>query len=189
MKTGVAAVALAASALLATAPAHAQSGDRFRQDRSTSDLRGGPAQGFRDFGRNDRRDVRVNHAGRGHGKVPLNRFGQTPKEAKYLAAEAIEACVCQLEIDAYKYGFKDAGFHGTPYLEQISRNRFIVKGSAKLYDGYDYSKQSYECVVRKGKIKDASRLYPAAVRKSHDRGRGGRFGQAFGVSFSFGQAW
>lgn len=182
MKTGVAAVALAASALLATSPAYAQSGDRFRQDRSFNDLRGGPDAGFRDF--------RSDHNVRGRGKARLNKFGQTPKEVKYLTAQALEACICQLEIDAYKYGFEDAGFHSTPYLEQVGHNAFIVKGGAKLYDGYNVSKQSYECAVRRGKIVNASGLFPSRNAKGFRKGRSNRFRGGFsGISFSFGQRW
>ena len=175
MKTGVVAVALAASALLAT-PASAQQG--VRGDRAVSDLqlRGGPDRAFR--------GNRIDH-NRGHGKVFLNEYGQTKQEVRYLADKAIYACACQLEIDAYKYGFKEATFRGTPHFEQIGKNRFVVKGSAKLYDGYDVSRQSYDCVVRRGDVRQASGLHPVAYR---GKGFGKRPG--FGrISVSFGNFW
>ena len=188
MKTGVVAVALAASALLATSSAHAQRGSGFGQDRPSGDLRGGPDSGFADFGNRRAGPAHVES----HGKLLLNEFGQTPEEVDYLAAEALEVCACQLELDAIRYGFKDARFGGTPYLEQVGRNRFVVKGQARLFDGYDRSHQSYDCVVRRGKISDASRLHPATFNRKFDERRRNRFDRRrgiSGISFSFGQIW
>lgn len=199
MKTGVTAVALAASALLAT-PANAQ--ERSFNDRgvSAADLRGGDLTLRRDRGdrvqfreRRGGRDNFRGNRGRGHNdgfrrgrnhKVHLNEYGQTPREVQYLVKDAIYTCSCQLEIDAHKYGYKDAGFRRTPYVEQVGRNKFVVKGRAKLFDGYDYSRQSYDCLVRKGKIKRATDIYPVRYNNNHNRRNG--FG---GVSFSFGSNW
>lgn len=204
MKTGVAAVALAASALLAPS---ALAQDGFRGDRAVSnpDLRGGPNATFRndrdnrfDRRRGDRnnfsngRDTfRGDRGHRGHNKgykrkVQLNKFGQTRQEVRYLASKAIEACACQLEIDAYKYGYKAASFRNTPYYEQVGPNRFVVKGTAKLFDGYDYNRQSYDCVVKRGNIKRVSNLYPVAY---HGRGNKYRRNGYSGISFSFGNIW
>ena len=155
MKTGVVAVALAASTLLA-APAIAQDGVRSNRAVSQAQLRGGPNERLqRDRG--GRADLR---------QVRFNDYGQTLREVKHLADKAIYACTCQLEIDARKYGYKDATFRNTPYYEQIGPNRFVVKGTAKLFDGYDYSRQSYDCVVKRGDIKRASDLYPCLLYTS-----------------------
>ena len=198
MKTGVVAVALAASALLTT-PATAQQGARSDRansgvqfdNRSDTVLRGGNferARGNRNNVRSDNRRRNQGNHNVSHKKVHLNAYGQTRQEVKYLADKAIYACACQLELDAYKYGFKDAAFRSTPYYEQIGPNQFIVKGTAKLYDGYDYSRQSYDCVVRRGDIRKASNLHPVAYRgKRHNNRRNG-FGVT-GISFSFGNAW
>ncbi len=189
MKIGVTAVALAASALLAT-PATAQPGNRADLGVSAAELRGG-AGDFR-RGRGDRtvfRGRRQNDKGRNiHHQVFLNEYGQTPKEVRYLIKDAIYACSCQLEIDARKYGYKDAGFRRTPHVEQIGPRRFIVKGRAKLFDGYDYSRQPYDCVVRKGKIRRASALYPVRQAKHFNprRNRGFGFGH---WQRTFGGGW
>jgi hypothetical protein len=120
--------------------------------------------------------------------VHLNAYGQTRQEVKYLADKAIYACACQLEIDGYKYGFKDATFRSTPYYEQVGPNKFIVKGTAKLYDGYDYSRQGYDCVVKRGSIRRASNLYPVSYRGKGYNNRRNGFGVS-GISFSFGNIW
>jgi len=193
MKIGVAAVALAASALLAPT-ATAQNG--FRSDRSVSaeQLRGGPSilRDRSDFRRNrgnrrDRRDRRNRGFDRiDHHSPRLNAYGQTIRQAKILADEAAYACVCQLELDGHKYGFEDAEFRGTPYIEQVGPRAFIVKGTAKLYDGYNYTRQHYECGVRRGQIRRATNLTPANYASYRSRRRGNSFG---GFSFSFGSRY
>ena len=202
MKTGVTAVALAASALLITTPANAQEGVRVDRSvpglqlRSGADvtLRGGNAQTVSlvrndsrrrgDRSRNDRR-----RDDRGRRNVRLNDYGQTRQEVQHLADRAIYACACQLEIDAHKYGFEDGAFRSTPHYEQVGPNKFVVKGTAKLFDGYDYSRQSYDCVVRRGSIRNASNLYPVKYRDRGQHNRRDRFNNSFGsngFSFSFG---
>ncbi|MEM7663144.1 MAG: hypothetical protein AAF292_12930 [Pseudomonadota bacterium] len=157
MKTGVAAVALAASALLAT-PAVAQSAS-FGQNGFSS-------VGFQ--------TVKY----RGHG-YHLNRFGQTPEEVKYLADKAIYECDCQLQVNANYVGYKGAELRRIRY-DQVGPNKFIVYGRAKLFDGYDYRRQPYECVVRRGRIRSASNLYPVRHASFHKDGYSRR-----GFSFSY----
>ncbi|MEO0883776.1 MAG: hypothetical protein AAFY34_13750 [Pseudomonadota bacterium] len=163
MKTGVVAVALAASALLAT-PAVAQ-----------TEFAGGS---FGQRGVSDARLQKVHHRGYGH-QVRLNQFGQTPAEVKYLADRAIYECSCQLQIDARYVGYRGADLRRVRY-EQVGRNRFVVYGRAKLFDGYDYRRQPYECVVRRGKIRRASDLYPVQHAGFHRDGYRRR-----GISFSY----
>ena len=204
MKTGVVAVALAASALLANTPAMAQQGPQFDravpglQGRTGSDLtlRGGEFELNRQNRNNFRGDrSRQNWDNRhnaGHKKVYLNDYGQTPKEVKHLADKAIYACACQLEIDARKYGYKDGTFRDAPYYEQIGPNRFIVKSAVKLYDGYDYSRQSYDCQVKHGKVRRAANLYPVSYNGKSGHSRRSRRNNGFGFtgfSFSFGNQW
>lgn len=189
MKTGVTAVALAASALLAT-PANAQLGTRADLSVSAAELRGG-AGDFRrsrtNF-RNEGHRVRGHgQFGKGHQKVYLNEYGQTPQEVKYLIDQAIYECDCQLKLDAAKYGYADASFRRTPHVEQIGPRGFAIKGRAKLFDGYDYSRQRYDCVVRKGKVKRSSEVYPVRNAKHQKRRRG--YGYNTGWSFSFGNVW
>lgn len=205
MKTGVAAVALAASALLANLPANAQ--ERVRIDRSVSglQLRGGSdvtLRGGQGFGLNEvrgRQNFRGERGSRGRANrnrrndkrrnVNLNGYGQTRQEVKILADKAIYACACQLEVDAYKYGFEDGVFRSTPHYEQIGPNKFIVKGTAKLYDGYDYTAQNYDCQVKRGGIKHASNLYPANHRRQSRRNRRNNNFGFRGLTFSFGNQW
>lgn len=201
MKIGVAAVALAASALLATTPANAQQGIRVDpsatgfqlQGRSDLTLRGANLVNVRE----DRNNFRGDRGRRGHHDnryrryhdVHRNGYGQTVQEVKYLADKAIYACACQLDIDARRYGFKDGNFHDTPYYEQVGPNKFVVKGGAKLFDGYDYSRQSYECVVKDGYIRNTSNLYPVRYRDNGHHNRRDRYRGYGGVSFSFGNIW
>ena len=171
MKTGVAAVALAASALLAPT-ATAQNGARFDRGVSANQLSGG-AVTFRD--RNVRRTTTRRHSPR------LNAFGQTLREYNFLAEEAAYACTRQLELDGHKYGFEDAGFRSTPHIEQVGKRRFVIKGTAKLFDGYNYSAQHYECGVQAGSIRRATNLTPARFA-SRRRGNGiVRLGFSFGI--------
>lgn len=186
VKTGVAAVALAASALLIPAPAIAQTG--VQGARSVSGL-----QGFQNRGRDDvslrggafrEANFRGNRRVNTRHNARFNAFGQTRREVRFLADKATYACARQLEIDAQKYGYKDGGFRSTPHIEQIGANRFIVKGAAKLFDGRNYSAQNYDCVVRRGNIRQASNLHPV---RFNDRGRRSRRNNGFnGFGFSFG---
>jgi hypothetical protein len=196
---------LAASALLANLPANAQEG--LRADRSVPglQLRGGSdvslrgGQGFRLNGVRGRQNFRGERGRRGranrnrrNGKrrnVNLNGYGQTRQEVKFLADKAIYACACQLEVDANKYGFKDGVFRSTPHYEQIGPNKFIVKGAAKLYDGYNYTGQAYDCEVKRGSIKHASNLYPANHRRQSRRNRRNNNFGFRGLTFSFGNQW
>ena len=171
MKIGVAAVALAASALLAPT-ATAQNGARFDRGVSANQLSGG-AVTFRD--RNVRRTTTRRHSPR------LNAFGQTLREYNFLAEEAAYACTRQLKLDGHKYGFEDAGFRSTPHIEQVGKRRFVIKGTAKLFDGYNYSAQHYECGVQAGSIRRATNLTPARFA-SRRRGNGiVRLGFSFGI--------
>ena len=179
MKTGVAAVALAASALLAPT-ATAQNGGRLDRGVSADQLRGGQAvvnnrSGFQN--QRTRRNVTRNR------RAPvLNIYGQTLREANILSSNAAHTCASQLELDGHRYGFVDAGFKVTPYVEQTGKNRFIVKGTAKLFDGYRYSIQHYECGIRRGSIRGASSLTPANFARNRVRQRRASFG-SFGFSF------
>lgn len=203
MKTGVTAVALAASALLAT-PANAQTGNRVDRSVSAAELRGGADITRRNFSNRDafttrRRGDRNNFRGsgnRGHDNghqkanysVYLNEYGQSPDEVKYLVDEAIYACSCQLEIDAHKYGYKEGSFRRAPHVEQIGPKKFVVKGGAKLFDGYDYSRQSYDCLVRRGRITRATDIHPVSYTSHHSRRNGFRrgYGSRLGWNISFG---
>lgn len=192
LKSGGLAVALAASALLSP-PSMAQ--ENFRADRVDSNigLNGNTSGSFvrhqtvrSHFGAH-RINV-VGNRGNAHKrqKVQLNAYGQTMQEVKFLADKAINACACQLDIDAHRYGFKGGSFHLTPYYEQTGPNRFIVKGTAKLFDGYDYSRQSYDCVVRQGAIKQVSNLHAATHRGRIQRHRGKDYSA---LKITFGNLW
>jgi len=197
MKTGAAAVALAASALLAL-PASAQDASTFDRRVVSSELLGGERVGNQSLrgdrsitrrrgnGRNDfRRNRRDNH--RTHQvSHHLNAYGQTPREVQYLIDQAIYACDCQLKIDAERYGYHDAEFRGVPYVEQIGPRGFVVRGPAKLFDGHDYSRQPFECAVRRGSIRRASQLYPVHQANYH---RDGYRRNRAGFSISFGNRW
>lgn len=196
MKTGATAVALAASALLIT-PATAQERGRLDRSASTAELRGGAGE-FRQTRRGDRSERRAdNFRSNRRGDRPHNRrvrnqrfnqYGQTRREVRHLIDQAIYECSCQLEVDAHRYGYQDGGFRRTPHVEQVGKRRFIVSGRAKLFDGYDYSRQRYECVVRRGKIRRATNLHPVRDTGRHDRRNGFRNGYG-GVTFSFGNSW
>ncbi len=174
MKPGVAAVALAASALLA-APASAEKVTYNAFGVEALDLRVGGDIVHR---------VDNRGRGRGHGHGPaLNRFGQTPYEAQRLAEKAIYECSCQLELDAGYLGYRHAAFRHAPYVEQIGPYGFIVKADAVLHAGRRSTSQPYECVVRQGQIARASDLYP--VSYGHGRYQRDGYSQG-GLTISFG---
>ncbi|MEL7480357.1 MAG: hypothetical protein AAGJ29_02240 [Pseudomonadota bacterium] len=179
MKPAVAAVALAASALFA-APATAEKVSVNSYGVQSIDLRGERFDA-------SPRLIQADHRGRGRGHarrgVPLNEFGQTPREAQYLIDQALYECECQLKIDARRLGYVDAQFRRVPYVEQIGPRGFVIKARTVLFDGYSRSRQPYECVVRRGSVRRATDIYPASFGPGgfhHNRGRRG------GVSISVG---
>lgn len=176
MKTGVVAVALAASTLLA-APASAQDGRRGDRGFNTSvDLRGGPV------------NVRRNQRGVArHHNASLNQFGQTPREVQYLIDKAIYECSCQLDLEARRSGYKGSDLN-RPRVEQIGPAGFKVTGNAKLFDGYDYSRQRYDCVVRRGSVRRATDIQNIGYRSFHSTRNRNAYNNS-GFSISFGSRW
>ncbi|MEM9670046.1 MAG: hypothetical protein AAF950_14080 [Pseudomonadota bacterium] len=153
MKTGVVAVALAASALLA-APANAQVNSFNRGGVSAAELRGGPG-----FAGDFRRSGHVTQAKFGKA-IHVNAFGQTPQEVQYLIDDAIYQCDCQLQLDASYQGFRAAELR-RPRVEQIGKQKFVVYSKARLLDGRKVDRQPYECKVARGSIRASTDLYPA----------------------------
>ena len=169
MKTGVVAVALAASALLAT-PAVAQVNGFGERGVTSSELRGGP--GFRGD-RSFRHDRQYGHSPR------LNEFGQTRAEVQHLVDQAIYECDCQLKLDADYVGYRGAELR-RPRVEQIGKRKFVVHARARLFDGYNVNRQSYECLVRRGSVRRATDLFPVQHARFHRDGY-----QRRGLTLSF----
>lgn len=176
MKIGVAAVALAASALLA-APANADDLRRGDSNFTTAQFRGGPVNARGNRGHNARN--------RGH-RGNLNQYGQTPREVQYLADKAIYECSCQLDLDARRSGYRGSDLR-RPHVQQIGPAGFKIVGNAKLFDGYDYSRQRYDCVVRRGSVHRATDIHPVRYASHYSRNRTG-YGSS-GLSITFGGRW
>lgn len=175
MKIGVAAVALAASALLA-APANADDLRRGDSSYTTTQYRGTA---------NVRGNRGHNARNRGH-RGNLNQYGQTPREVQYLADKAIYECSCQLDLDARRSGYRGSDLR-RPQVQQIGPAGFKVVGNAKLFDGYNYKRQAYDCVVRRGSVRRATGVHPVQYASHYSRNRSG-YGSS-GLSITFGSRW
>lgn len=176
MKTGVVAVALAASALLA-APANADDVRRGESNFTTTQFRGGPANARGNRGQNVRN--------RGH-RSNLNQYGQTPRQVQALVDKAIYDCTCQLDLDARRSGYRGSDLLGT-HVEQIGPAGFRISGTAKLFDGYNYKTQGYDCAVRGGSVRRATEIYPVQYASHYSRNRTS-YGSS-GFSITFGSRW
>lgn len=142
IKTGIASVALAASAFFIAAPASADAGPNWKVERG-------------------------HHFGGKHGRFRINDWGQTRFQVRRMKRNAIDACAYQLKADAHAYGYKRARIVDFK-AKQVGKRRFRVYTKAKLFDGYKVRYDTYDCVVRRGYVAKAGDLRPI---KFH-RGRG-----------------
>jgi hypothetical protein len=83
-----------------------------------------------------------------------HRSGYSSFHTIKLKRHALSSCSTQLRQDAYKFGYKGARLTDTD-IKQVGKNTFIVYAGAKLYDGYSFSHQPYECTVKHGRVIDA----------------------------------
>lgn len=74
-----------------------------------------------------------------------------------LKREALYSCSAQLRRDAYHFGYKNADLKNTD-VKQIEKDKFVVYGEAKLYDGHKLNQQAYECTVAHGKVVNSHKL-------------------------------
>lgn len=88
-----------------------------------------------------------------HGKkiVQVNKWQQTPKQVKRLKKRAIDACLAQLEYDAYAAGYKDINVKRFT-AKHVGPKRFKIYTKAKIYNGFNYQIDNYDCLVRKGQV-------------------------------------
>ena len=152
IKTGIASVALAASAVLIATPA------------SASPLAAPVAL------------------------KSVGQWGQSAYEVQRLTEEALYACECQLAVDSISYGYRDASIKNYE-IQQIGYDKFKIYATAKLFDGYGYQAQQYDCLVKGGRLLNASHLTPVVHKRSRrgfNRGFGRRGFRNSGFSFRFG---
>ena len=81
-------------------------------------------------------------------------FGYSPFLVAKLKRQALGACSAQLRHDAYKFGYKGVKLTGAD-VRHVGKNKFIVHAGAKLYDGYSFNHEPYKCTVARGKVIDA----------------------------------
>lgn len=163
MNTRVAAVALAASALIAT-PAAA---DTLSGARATLQTKlGSNANLVIQIGHRDSRDFRYN--GR-HG-YGLNEWGQSRYEVKRLRRDAVQECRAEISRVAWRVGFRDVDFDDDRRVRQIGPYAFRV-----IYDDVEFEgrrrdiERDVTCVVRRG---DVARLEGIPDARYYRAGRG-----------------
>ena len=81
-------------------------------------------------------------------------FGYSPFFVAKLKKQALSVCSAQLRHDAYKFGYKGAQLTGAK-VKHIGKDKFVVHAGAKLYDGYSFGHEAYNCTVVHGKVIDA----------------------------------
>ena len=154
IKTGIASVALAASAVLIAAPASA--------DVGAKKLRGGG-----DFV---------------HSRF-VNDWGQSRRQIRRLKRNAIDSCAYQVRADARYLGYQRTRVVDAK-ARQIGKRRFRVKTQVRLFDGYRVRYDTVSCVVRRGNVIRADGLQPIRFKRGGKfrgdrRFRQGRRGAAF----------
>ena len=152
IKTGIASVALAASAVLIATPASAT-----------------PLA------------APVSLKGFAH----INQWGQTQHDVARLKRQALYECECQLQYDAKAYGYRYSKVANYD-IQQIGPYKFKIYTKAKLFDGYATQYDTYDCLVRNGRVLNSSHLTPIVHKRSR-RGFNRRNGfRNSGFSFRFG---
>ena len=165
MTSGVAAVALAASALFAL-PAAAD-GPAARATIATKV--GDNTRLVVSVGHNDQRDVAyrdrdMRDSRYGYGR---NAWGQTQRQADQLSRVAIQACRQDVQRSARYAGFRDVDFDSRSWTDQIGPNGFTVHFREVEFErghGRDINRP-VTCTVRQGRVVDIDGM-PRA-----DRGR------------------
>lgn len=171
MTSGVAAVALAASAFFAL-PAAA---DPVRSNASlTIQIGSNGASVYRDVRRGSRYGV--------------NQWGQRRHEVRQLRRDAVRACSASIERQAYRVGFRDVDIDNDLRVHQIGPYGFEVRFDDVEFEGRrrDFERD-VTCVVRRGNVVQVAGLpqprraaYRATsrrdvpVRRVSDDRRGGR---------------
>lgn len=80
--------------------------------------------------------------------------------SRSLKIDAVRTCTFQLKADAADYGYKSVELIDTD-IEQLGRTKFVIHSKAKLFDGFDYQVDGYECLVDHGEVITTSELAPA----------------------------
>lgn len=150
MNPRVAAVALAASALIA-APAAADPvrGAVLELNKRLSNDASLTIQVGHNSGYSNRRNVRrANH-------YRVNEWGQSQREVRQLKRNATQACRRAITRQAYNIGFRDVDFDDGRGVRQIGPNGFRVNFGDVEFEGRrrDFER-SVTCTVRRGQVKN-----------------------------------
>ena len=146
MNIRVAAVALAASALIA-APAAADP------------VKGALAQLETQLGSNTRLVVTVGHRdsrdfryhGR-HGRA-LNQWGQSPAEVRRLRRDALQQCRAEINRTAWRIGFRDVDIDDDRRIRQIGPYGFEIRYDEVEFEGRRREfERDVTCIVRRGNV-------------------------------------
>lgn len=163
MNIRVAAVALAASALIA-APAAADPVTGALAKLETQ--LGGNTHLTVTVGHRDHRDFRY----QGHHSRGLNQWGQSRWEVRRLRRDALQECRAEISRVAWRIGFRDVDFDDDRRIRQIAPYGFRI-----TYDDVEFEGRRREferdvtCVVRRG---DVTRLEGVPEPGRYRAGRG-----------------
>jgi hypothetical protein len=148
MNLRVAAVALAASALIA-APAVADPvrGTVLELNKRVSSNTGLTIQVAHNSGHSHRNTRRANH-------YRVNEWGQSQREVRQLKRDATQACRRAISRQAYNIGFRDVDFDDDRRVNQIGPNGFRVSFDEVEFEG---RRREFErrvtCTVRRGQVR------------------------------------
>ncbi len=177
MPLRVAAVALAASALIATPAAADPLREVIEQAAAEANLIGGEDEHRRRGGDDEWRrggddDWRRDDDGRyGDRRGPrLNRFGQTYREAERLRRDAVNACSYAVEGVAWRGRVQSVRYDDRDYIHQYNRNGVTVRfDNVEFRTRYGYEDRTITCVYDRGEV---VRLDGLPRRDHPGRGRG-----------------
>ena len=165
MNLRVAAVALAASALIA-APAVADPvrGAVLELNKRLSNNTGLTIQVAHNSGHSHRNTRRANH-------YRVNEWGQSQREVRQLRLHATQACRRAITRQAYSIGFRDVDFDDDRRVRQIGPNGFRINFDEVEFESRRRDlERGVTCTVRGGKVRQLDGIPPAGKRAVHRNG-------------------
>lgn len=97
-----------------------------------------------------------------------NKWQQTPKQVRRMKRRAIKTCLAQLEYDALAAGYKDVHVKNFT-AKHVGPHRFKIYTQAKVYNGFTYQFDNYDCIVRKNQVVRKTYVQLANAKKKHFR--------------------
>ena len=152
----IAAVALAASAIIAQAPASAEvvKHDRGFTSKLIVSSKGKAFKAKKTSKFAGHKGLHLDRRVPIKAKIVKAGFGYSPLYVAKLKRQALGVCSARLRREAYSFGYKGAKLTNAN-VKHVGKDKFVVYGGAKLYDGYSFGHEEYKCTVAHGKVINA----------------------------------